>query len=262
MYNRQRPRLMLVSTHGYVTARPRPSFDGADRQVTYILDLARQLGAMGYVVDVLTRQFDGQPTLEPLALNVTIVRFPCGGPRLIGKDVLWRHLGAWSDQVVKYANRRQLRYLLVSSHYWDAGYACSLLAARLKLPHVFTPHALGAARQNPFFAGSISGRLTDGSVDVQVDHEQEVCAQAQMVVATSDDQAQDLIGPNYRVPPAKIRTVGPGYDDPRFYETDYAQRYQACLVQAIMAFRALRAVLRTPQDHHQNCEMLPWTNFC
>ncbi|MFQ5479600.1 MAG: glycosyltransferase, partial [Candidatus Binatia bacterium] len=83
----------------------------------YLLELRKCLGRMGYQVDILTRQFEGQPRNEQAADRVRVLRFPCGGKEFVPKETLCEHIPEWTRNVRRYLDGKRLRYSFISNHY-------------------------------------------------------------------------------------------------------------------------------------------------
>src|SRR5690606_3387322 len=101
-----------------------------------------------YEVDILTRRFEGQRNWEHVAPRVRLLRFPCGGDGFIPKETLCQAIPEWAAHALAHFDERGLEYVLVNSHYWDAGLAGCARAAELGIPHVHTPHAIGAWKRD------------------------------------------------------------------------------------------------------------------
>lgn len=220
------PRIALVSTHGYVA--PVPPLGAADTggQVVYVLELAKKLALLGHQVDVWTRQFESQPDTEHVADRVRILRVPCGGPGFLPKEYLHRSLGEWSEAALERMRREELRYIFVNSHYWDAGVAGQKLCAELGVPHLHTPHSLGAWKQRQMLADYPHG--SDRFEEVynfseRNRTEQELYATAHRVIATTPEQLE-LLRSHYQVPERRLVMIPPGYDDHRFYPVSGSTR--------------------------------------
>ena len=145
-------RIALVSTHGYVAASPPLGAADTGGQVVYVLELAKKLAQLGHHVDVWTRQFEDQPDCERVQPRVRILRVPCGGREFIAKEYLHQSLREWSQAALARMAREDLHYRFVNSHYWDAGVAGRYLCAELGIPHLHTPHSLGAWKQRQMLA--------------------------------------------------------------------------------------------------------------
>jgi mannosylfructose-phosphate synthase len=208
-------RVLMISTHGYVAAKPPLGRADTGGQTVYVLEVARALGRRGIAVDVFTRRFDDQPADERVAENVVIRRFPCGGNDFIPKERLHRHLSEWSNHALDRIRRENWNYDWINSHYWDAGVAAVKLADRLKRPHVFTPHSLGEwKRANT--QGPAAELESLHNFSERIAAEWEVCRRANLVVATTADQADVLRAEPYLLSSRRIRTVPPGFDANRF----------------------------------------------
>jgi mannosylfructose-phosphate synthase len=138
-----RPRVAMISTHGYVAAHPPLGAADTGGQVVYVLELSRKLAMLGYEVDIWTRQFEDQAELEWVCDHVRIIRVPCGGARFIPKEYLCDSLPEWTENALRFISLHGLSYEFLNSHYWDAGLAAQSLSETLAVPHVHTPHSLG-----------------------------------------------------------------------------------------------------------------------
>jgi mannosylfructose-phosphate synthase len=216
----------MVSTHGYVS--PAPPLGAADTggQVVYVLELSKKLAQLGYQVDIWTRQFEGQPLSEAVNERVRIVRVPCSGPSFIAKEYLHESLSEWSENALRKLEQQALSYDFVNSHYWDGGIAGRYLAAALRVPHLHTPHSLGAWKQRqmrtdyPDDAAQFERTYNFGE---RIRSEREIYHDADLVIATTPDQT-DVLREAYEVPAEKLRMIPPGYDDTRFFPVGQSTR--------------------------------------
>ncbi|HTV21026.1 MAG TPA: glycosyltransferase, partial [Polyangiaceae bacterium] len=219
-------RIAMVSTHGYVAAKPPLGAADTGGQVVYVLELSKKLAQLGYQVDIWTRQFEDQPREEPCHPGVRVLRVPCGGPGFIPKEYLCECLDEWSSGALRRIEDEGLRYAFIDSHYWDGGIAGQALSHALGIPHVHTPHSLGLWKQRQM--------LTDYPHDqarfeqaYNFEHrnrsERGLYRNSDLVVATTADQV-DLLRNDYGVPDEKLRMIPPGYDDTRFYPVGASTR--------------------------------------
>ncbi len=220
------PRVAMVSTHGYVAAEPPLGAADTGGQVVYVLELSKKLSQLGYEVDIWTRRFEDQPTLEAVADRVRIIRMPCGGRNFIGKEYLYRHLDDWSENVLRFIKRNDLTYQFFDSHYWDAGYATRRLAEALDLPHVHTPHSLGIWKKRlmekdaPENAAELERKY---NFSERIRHETQIYNSCSAVIATTPLQV-DMIVDDYGVPAERTHMIPPGYDDNRFFPVSASSR--------------------------------------
>lgn len=221
-----RPRVALVSTHGYVAARPPLGAKDTGGQVVYVLETARKMAQMGYAVDVWTRQFQDQPECETLAPHARILRVPCGGKHFIPKEYLYRHLDEWSEGAIALMERQQLRYLFVNSHYWDGGLAGESLARANAVPHLHTPHSLGLWKQQQMsqdYPDSAQALEQQYNFSERIRLEREMYARAHKVLATTPVQT-DMLRSGYGLASDRLALVPPGYDDNRYFPVGEASR--------------------------------------
>jgi mannosylfructose-phosphate synthase len=107
MFSLHPDRIMMISTHGYVAAEPELGKPDTGGQVV-VLELSKCLARMGYEVDVLTRLFEDQPPVEPIAERARIVRFPCGGKAFIPKETLCESLPEWVENAARWIRSEKL----------------------------------------------------------------------------------------------------------------------------------------------------------
>ena len=224
--NSTRPRIAMVSTHGYVAANPPLGAADTGGQVVYVIELSKKLAALGYEVDIWTRRFEEQPELERVDDHVRIIRVPCGGSAFLPKEYLCDVLAEWNEHALRFIKRHSLTYNFINSHYWDAGLAAQHLCTVLGVPHVHTPHSLGLWKQRQMetdFPQSSAEFEKRYNFSRRIEEERKLYTDCDIVVATTPPQL-DLIVRDYEISEAKVRMVPPGYDDHRFYPVSEATR--------------------------------------
>ncbi|MFH5802669.1 glycosyltransferase [Alienimonas sp. DA493] len=217
-------RILMISTHGYVAAEPEFGKPDTGGQVVYVLELSKQLARMGYHVDIATRRFEDQPALEEVDERVHVLRFPCGGNDFIPKEVLCNHIPEWVQNAASHFKEQGLSYQFINSHYWDAGLAGQALSNRLAVPHLFTPHSIGAWKQSQM-DGDPAELEKKYNFTHRIREEKTVFDECDVVVATTGQQYDLITGPNYDTPPDKVAVIPPGYDDTRFFPVSQATRH-------------------------------------
>ncbi len=216
-------RVMMISTHGYVAAEPEFGKPDTGGQVVYVLELSKCLARMGFHVDIYTRRFENQPAVEPVAARVRVLRFPCGGDKFIPKETLSHFIPEWVNNVSRYIESKRLRYDFIDSHYWDAGLAGQALSNRLHVPHVHTPHSIGAWKRDNM-DGDPAQLEKEYNFRERIREEKVIYDECDALVATTTQQREILINGNYDVPKNKIAVIPPGYDDTRFFPVSNATR--------------------------------------
>ncbi len=179
----------MISTHGYVSGEIEFGKPDTGGQVVYVLELSKVLARFGYEVDILTRQFEDQPETETVAEGVQIIRIPCGGNAFLPKETLCRHIPEWSTNAQKRLADVAGAYHFINSHYWDAGLAGVALADAFDVPHLFTPHSLGAwKRMN--MDGDAQALEKQYNFKERVREEKVILDEADGVIATTAQQRE------------------------------------------------------------------------
>lgn len=212
----------MISTHGYVSAQPEFGRPDTGGQVVYVLRLSESLARLGYRADIVTRRFEGQPTIERVDDRVRIFRIPAGGPELIRKEWMCEVMPEFVDNAARFLSSKSLAYTFIDSHYWDAGLAGDGLSRRLGIRHVHTPHSIGSWKRDNM-AGNPVELDQQYNFARRIRDERAIYHAADALVATTPQQREILVG-EYDVPIEKIAVVPPGFDDTRFFPVALATR--------------------------------------
>lgn len=217
-------RIMMISTHGYVSAEPEFGKPDTGGQVVYVLELSKCLGRMGYEVDVLTRQFEDQPAVEQINDRVHVRRFPCGGKEFIRKETLCDSIPEWVENVSRWIRGEGRFFTMINSHYWDAGLAGQALASRFAIPHFHTPHSIGSWKRDNM-DGDPAENDKKYNFKQRIREEKVIYDECDVVIATTPAQRKLLLASDYDVDADKICVIPPGYDDRRFFPVSRATRW-------------------------------------
>jgi mannosylfructose-phosphate synthase len=212
-----RHRLLMVSTHGYFSAKPELGRPDTGGQVVYVLELSKALASHGFHVDILTRQFEDREEYEEVDDRVRIIRIPFGGPKFIPKELLSRFVPELVNKFLSDSRLNHDEYFMINSHYWDAGVAGVNLAQVLDIPHVHTPHSVGLLkRQN----GARNGAKESSAdcFDERIQGERVVYHHSNLILATAGEQVRCLTEcDEYNISSKKIVQIPPGFDEALFY---------------------------------------------
>lgn len=204
-------RTLMLSLHGYVGAEVELGKPDTGGQVVFVLELARKFAEMGQIVDVVTRRFEGQPEVDDLGSGARVVRVPFGGDDFIRKEDMHDHL---EEFVGRFLAGNGQGYDVVSSHYWDAGWAGQRVAEELGIPHIHTPHSLGAWKKADM-KGDTQQIESDYRFEERIRKEFLIYRQADMIIATSPQQVEQLEA-DYEVPQRHVTMIPPGVDEDRY----------------------------------------------
>ncbi len=216
-------RIMMISTHGYVSGQPEFGRPDTGGQVVYVLRLAECLARLGYAVDIYTRRFEDQPALEILGDGVRIVRIPAGGPDLVRKEWMCDVIPEWTVNAQRHIHEHRLEYAFIDSHYWDAGLAGDALADRLGVPHIHTPHSIGSWKRDNM-EGEPADLERQYNFRRRIRDEKAVYDACDVLIATTPQQRDILVATEYDLPRDKVSVIPPGYDDNRFFPVSLASR--------------------------------------
>ncbi len=206
--------ILMLSVHGYVAAEPELGLPDTGGQVVFVLEMAKRFARLGYRVDIVTRRFETQPAVDEIADGLRIWRIPFGAPGFVRKEDMHDYLGDFITRFLAVVATSRTRYDVVSSHYWDAGWAGQRIAEELNIPHIHTPHSLGWWKRTEM--------KEDPAVleqqyrfDERIRKEFLVYQHCDHLIATSPDQA-DILRDHYDVPAEHVTLVPPGIDEARY----------------------------------------------
>ncbi len=195
-------RVALISEH----ASPLAVAGGIDSggQNIYVGQVARQLAAAGYEVDVLTRRDAAElPRAVEVARGVRVVHVDAGPARPIPKEELLPHMAAFTEEAARLATGTR-PYDLVHANFWMSGLVAAELRGRLGLPFVITFHALGRVRR-------LHQREADRFPEERTAIEERIVHEADHVIAECPQDEEDLVR-LYNADPSRITIVPCGFD--------------------------------------------------
>ncbi len=201
-------RVALISEH----ASPLAVLGGTDSggQNLYVGQIARQLAAEGYEVDVFTRR-DSEllPESAEWINGVRIVHVPAGPPMPVPKEQLLPYMADFTAWMLRYARRQRRPYDIVHANFWMSGLVAADLKRALGCPFVITFHALGRVRRQ--YQGG-----ADGFPDQRFEIEDRIVAEADHIIAECPQDEEDLIR-LYNADPARITMIPCGFDRTEFW---------------------------------------------
>ncbi|MFQ5976819.1 MAG: glycosyltransferase [Candidatus Heimdallarchaeota archaeon] len=217
----RRMRILMLSLHGYVSVEPELGKPDTGGQVTFILELAKRFSRLGHNVDLITRQFEDQVESELVNDNFRILRIPFGGKDFIRKEDMHDYLGDFITNFLAKIRSVGLEYDVISSHYWDAGWAGQRTSEELQIIHVHTPHSLGWWKRAEMeqSKGEIEG---DYRFKERINKEYRIYQSCDHIIATTDQQ-KEIIAEQYDVPERHVTVIPPGINENQFYPLPSAE---------------------------------------
>jgi len=209
--------ILMLSIHGYVAEDPELGKPDTGGQVVYVLELAKRFSRLGKRVDLVTRRFENQPEYDEVSDNFRIWRIPFGGKEFIRKEDMHDYLGDFVTNTLTKIRNLNLKYDIVYSHYWDAGWAGQKIAEELQIPHVHTPHSLGRWKQENMGKNMSQEEMEQKyRFKERIQKEFLVFQMCNHVISTTEPQTE-LIQQYYDVLERHVSVVPPGMDENKFY---------------------------------------------
>jgi D-inositol-3-phosphate glycosyltransferase len=183
----------------------------------YVREVARELGLLGFAVDVFTRSQDPAiPPVVPLGEGARVIHVAAGPTAPIPRLAVLPHLPAFAEAVEAFRRREGIEYAVLHSHYWLSGLVALDLARRWDrwpVPVVHMFHTMGA----------IKNAVARGSSDVEPEErvraEERIAAEADRLVASNWVERADLAW-HAKADIGRIAVIPCGVDLDLFYPRD------------------------------------------
>jgi D-inositol-3-phosphate glycosyltransferase len=198
-------RIAAVSVH--TSPLDQPGSGDAGGMNVYIVELSKQLAALGTEVEIFTRatSSDLPPKVE-LAPGVLVRHVTAGPFEGLGKEELPAQMCAFTAGMMRAEAAAEPGYYdLVHTHYWLSGQVGWLAADRWGVPLVHSMHTMAKVK---------NALLAEGDVpepSARVIGEAQVVEAADRLVANTDEEARQLVD-LYDADPSRVATVAPGVD--------------------------------------------------
>jgi len=202
-------RVAVMSVH--TSPLEQPGTGDAGGMNVYISQTAMEMARRGIQVEVFTRATSSeQPPVAELAPGVLVRHIPAGPFEPLGRDELPAQLCAFTSGVLRAEAFHEPGYYdVIASHYWLSGQVGWLARDRWGVPLVHTAHTLAKVKNAALAEGDTPEPRT------RVIGEEQVVAEADMLVANTAVEARELVG-LYDADPRGVATVSPGVDLRRF----------------------------------------------
>ena len=178
----------------------------------YVQMLTRRLGRLGVHVDVFTRSQDEHVphVLHDLGYGNRVVHIPSGPEVPLPKPELSLHIPKYVDGILEFADKKEVQYDLIHSHYWMSGVAAVSLQRFWEIPIIHMFHTLGLMKQR------IARSEEEAEGDYRINGEREVLLKANRIIASTKAELEQLER-LYLADPNRISVVPPGVDTSHFY---------------------------------------------
>lgn len=181
----------------------------------YVREICTAFSERGIATDVFTRrQSADDPDIERLAPLSRVIYLPAGGGS--DKYSLLGHVPQFAAGIRDFTRQHRLEYNLLFSHYWLSGEVACFLRPELGGVWVHIAHTLGRVKNRALASGA------DPEPDVRIRIEGEISQQADVLVASTPDEAFELVD-GYGANPERVFVVQPGVDLSMFQPLDRAE---------------------------------------
>lgn len=178
----------------------------------YVRELTRYLGREGIHVDVFTRSENEHiPAVShDLGYFNRVVHIPAGPQVFLPKEQLTEYTKDFAQGILDFAEKKQIHYDLIHSHYWLSGMAGELLKNQWDVPMLQMFHTLGKIKQR------IGRTAEEREGKYRIKGESHVIEVADLIIAATEDE-QDQLFDLYQVPSEKVKIIPPGVNIHHFY---------------------------------------------
>lgn len=178
----------------------------------YIRELARELGKLGYTVDIFTRIHDPADSLiEHMGPNSHLIHLKAGRKATINKIDVYHSLPEFLNNLEKFWFENSLKYDMVFSHYWISTLAAKNIWQKYHVPYMAMYHTLGAVK-NTIGIGSSEPFL-------RIETEKVTIADSHKIIVATEKEKKDIIY-HYNASPEKISVVPCGVNMDLFRPRD------------------------------------------
>jgi D-inositol-3-phosphate glycosyltransferase len=178
----------------------------------YVREICTAFSERGIATDVFTRrQSSEDPAIESLAPLSRVIYLPAG--RSLDKYSLYNDVPAFAAGIRSFAESERIQYDLLYSHYWLSGEVACLLRADTGVGWAHIAHTLGLVKNRTL----ASGARAEPALRIRI--EGEVAQQADLLIASTPDEADDLVR-SYKANPEHVYVVAPGIDLNTFQPLD------------------------------------------
>jgi D-inositol-3-phosphate glycosyltransferase len=178
----------------------------------YIVELARELGKEGHLVDAYTRVHDpNDPQIVNLGVNARLIHIEAGEFEQIHKLAVYSYLPDFACNLEAFRKSNELQYDLVFSHYWLSAWVGEYLQRWWNVPHITMFHTLGAVK-NAIGVGK-------GEPELRIKTEGELARSCHYVIAPTEREREELVR-QYGTSPERTGVVPCGVNTELFRPVD------------------------------------------
>ncbi|HEV2416059.1 MAG TPA: glycosyltransferase [Candidatus Dormibacteraeota bacterium] len=207
--DRAAPRIAVISMHTSPTASLGQNANGGLN--VYVNEIAAAFSDRGIATDIFTRCTPSDPEFEQLTPRSRVIYLPAG--QELDKYTLYTEVPGFANRIRQFSVVEDVKYDLLFSHYWLSGEVACLLRPPLAAGWAHIAHTLGLVKNKTLAAGARP------EPDLRIQVEKQVAAQADLLIASTEDERGDLVR-LYGAEPDRVAVVPPGVDLSMFQPID------------------------------------------
>jgi len=178
----------------------------------YVLELARELGKCGHLVDIYTRAHDPKDKqIIELGHNVRLIHLKAGRNGEMHKLAVYPHLPDFAGKLENFRKRNRLKYDLVYSHYWLSAWVGRFLQGWWDVPHIIMFHTLGAIKN--------AVGIGEAEPELRIEAERYLAKNCHRIIAATGKEKEGLIS-HYGALPETISVIPCGVNLELFQPVD------------------------------------------
>ncbi len=189
--NNHRKRVAIISVHSDPSAKLGGHETGG--QNVYISELSKQLGKMGWSVDIFTRlNRKRRKMVKSYGKNINIIYLKAGPRYFIPKEEVLDKLPEFLGSFLNYKEENKLNYSIVHGNYYLGGWVAAQIKRILHIPMIETFHSLGHIRHRALEKFE-KEEINIEKFGKRLRTEEEIMKATDRIIATSPPEKRDLL---------------------------------------------------------------------
>ncbi len=207
----QKKRLAVISYHTCPLSDEGSEIGGMN---VYVLEISKALAVKGYRVDIFTRsQSKESQQIVNVSENLRVIHLPAGVQGYLPPKKLKSHIPEFLANFYKFVKDENIKYDILSCHYYLSGIAGLEIKKKYDLPMLMTFHTLA------FMKNLVARNSEEKETMQRVQTELRLVRKSEMVIATSPNDSEYL-HTLYNCPREKISVLIPGINFKLFQPMD------------------------------------------
>ncbi|EAU42140.1 Glycosyl transferase group 1 [Fulvimarina pelagi HTCC2506] len=199
--------------------------------IKYLLELVAAQAknpAIARIV-IATRAFDSvygdeyRAGIERIGPKVEIVRIATARSGYLAKEDIWSETESFAAGLGDWLETQEAFPDLLHAHYADAATVAATVRSRYGTPFVFTAHSLGRIKKAVVRLADLPSQAR-ASLERRIEIEEKAFDEADLIIASSRDEAEVQYAAYRNYDPGKIRIIEPGIDLAVYRSAEPTQR--------------------------------------